>query len=115
MSAVTASREERADFNLRPYILAAKEKSGTKISYVLDVTDPAGKRVNRFAGEEVVAGNASQDPWTCDNSRGRPVDHDEGDGRVRGLASQRAIGRSRNQRHAASRRRRERPKGRPGF
>lgn len=63
--AVTANREERADFSLRPYILAAKEKNGTKISYVLDVTDPAGKRVNRFAGEEVVGGNASQDPWSA--------------------------------------------------
>jgi hypothetical protein len=63
--AVTASREERADFSLRPYILAAKEKNSTKISYVLDVTDPAGKRVNRFAGEEVVGGNASQDPWSA--------------------------------------------------
>ena len=51
--------------NLRPYILAAKEKAGTKVSYVLDVTDPTGKRVNRFAGEEVVASSASQDSWAA--------------------------------------------------
>jgi hypothetical protein len=54
-----------ADFHLRPYILAAKEKNGTKVSYVLDVSDPGGKRVNRFTGEEVVPGNASRDPWAA--------------------------------------------------
>ncbi|HWE17428.1 MAG TPA: hypothetical protein VG758_09635 [Hyphomicrobiaceae bacterium] len=58
-----ASKDERADFNLRPYILAAKEKNGTKVSYVLDVSEPTGKRVNRFAGEEMVAASPSQDPW----------------------------------------------------
>ncbi len=60
-----ASKDERADFNLRPYILAAKEKHGTKVSYVLDVSEPTGKRVNRFAGEEMVAASPSQDPWAA--------------------------------------------------
>ena len=32
---------------------------------MLDVTDPGGKRVNRFTGEEVVPGNASRDPWAA--------------------------------------------------
>jgi hypothetical protein len=27
------------------------------------VTEPSGKRVNRFAGEEVIAASPSQDPW----------------------------------------------------
>jgi hypothetical protein len=58
-----ASKDDRADFNLRPYILAAKEKNGTKVSYVLDVSEPSGKRVNRFAGEEIVSASPSQDPW----------------------------------------------------
>lgn len=62
---VAASKDERADFNLRPYILAAKEKNGTKISYVLDVSEPSGKRVNRFAGEEIVPASPSQDPWAA--------------------------------------------------
>jgi len=60
-----ASKDDRADFNLRPYILAAKEKGGTKVSYVLDVSEPSGKRVNRFAGEEIVPANPSQDPWAA--------------------------------------------------
>jgi hypothetical protein len=62
---VAANKDDRADFNLRPYILAAKEKGGTKVSYVLDVSEPSGKRVNRFAGEEVVPASPSQDPWAA--------------------------------------------------
>ena len=61
--AVAAGRDEKVDYNLRPYILAAREKGGTKVSYVLDVSDPTGKRVNRFAGEELVASGGAQDPW----------------------------------------------------
>jgi hypothetical protein len=63
--AVTRNKDERADYNLRPYILAAKDKNGTKVSYVLDVSEPSGKRVNRFAGEEIVAASPSQDPWAA--------------------------------------------------
>src|SRR5262249_48299650 len=60
---VTVAKDDRADFNLRPYILAAKEKGGTKVSYVLDVSESTGQRVNRFAGEEMVAASPSNDPW----------------------------------------------------
>jgi len=60
---VASRKDERADFSLRPYVLASKEKNGTKVSYVLDVSEPSGKRVNRFAGEEIVPGSPSQDPW----------------------------------------------------
>lgn len=60
-----ASKDERADFTLRGYIVAAKDKSATKVSYIWDVTDPAGKRVNRITGEEVIPGNASKDPWAA--------------------------------------------------
>lgn len=63
--AVTQRKDERADFFLRPYILAAKEKQGTKISFVMDVSDPSGKRVNRFAGEERVPAGPSADPWAA--------------------------------------------------
>lgn len=53
------------DYLLRPYIVAAKEKSGTKLSYVMDVTDPTGARVNRFTGEEVVPAAATKDTWAA--------------------------------------------------
>lgn len=63
--AVTASKEERADYTLRGYIVAAKDKSAAKVSYIWDVTDPSGKRVNRISGEEVVSANATKDPWSA--------------------------------------------------
>ena len=62
---VTASKDERADYTLRGYIVAAKDKSATKVSYIWDITDPNGKRVNRITGEEVVTGNAGKDPWSA--------------------------------------------------
>jgi hypothetical protein len=66
---VTANKEDRADYTLRGYIVAAKDKSATKVSYIWDVTDPSGKRVNRITGEELVAANAanasSKDPWAA--------------------------------------------------
>ncbi len=61
---VVVAAQDKADFALRGYIVAAKDKSATKISYIWDVTDPAGRRVNRITGEEVVAGAAGGDPWS---------------------------------------------------
>jgi hypothetical protein len=65
---VAAAKEERVDYTLRGYIVAAKDKNATKVSYIWDVTDPSGKRVNRITGEEVVSGNASKDPWAAMNA-----------------------------------------------
>ncbi len=62
---VITNKEERADFTLRGYIVAAKDKSATKVSYIWDVTDPTGKRVNRITGEEVISGSSSKDPWAA--------------------------------------------------
>jgi hypothetical protein len=61
---VVTSKEERPDYTLRAYVVAARDKNATKVSYIWDVTDPTGKRVNRITGEEVVAGNGSKDPWS---------------------------------------------------
>ena len=63
--AVAVAKDERADYTLRGYIVAAKDKTATKVSYIWDVTDPTGKRVNRITGEEVVAGAPSKDPWAA--------------------------------------------------
>jgi hypothetical protein len=62
---VVSGKEEKPDYTLRGYVVAAKDKSATKVSYIWDVTDPSGKRVNRITGEEASpAGNAgSKDPW----------------------------------------------------
>ncbi len=36
------------------------KRARTKVSYIWDVTDPTGKRVNRITGEEVLTGRAEQ-------------------------------------------------------
>ncbi len=62
--AIAPDRDAKADYMLRGYIVAARDKSNTKVSYIWDVTDPTGKRVNRVTGEEVVASTNPKDPWT---------------------------------------------------
>ncbi|MDX2307793.1 MAG: hypothetical protein NW216_06125 [Hyphomicrobium sp.] len=61
---VAKAPTDPSEYTLRGYIVAAREKSSTKISYIWDVTDPAGKRVNRVSGEEVASGTGgSSDTW----------------------------------------------------
>ncbi|MCL4765948.1 MAG: hypothetical protein KJZ80_06945 [Hyphomicrobiaceae bacterium] len=62
---VAKAPTDRADFTLRGYIVAAREKTGTKVSYIWDVADPTGKRVNRITGEELAGGTDSRDPWAA--------------------------------------------------
>jgi hypothetical protein len=61
--ALASSPADKADYTLRGYVVSAREKSGTKVSYIWDVTDPAGKRVNRITGEEILAAGEGKDPW----------------------------------------------------
>jgi hypothetical protein len=64
-SKITVARAPggKGEFTLRGYIVAAREKTGSKISYIWDVTDQSGKRANRITGEEFAAG-AGKDPWS---------------------------------------------------
>ncbi|MGE5266185.1 MAG: hypothetical protein ACM3L9_02355 [Deltaproteobacteria bacterium] len=62
--AVAKQPSDPSEYTLRGYVVAAKEKSSTKISYIWDVTDPTGKRVNRITGEEIASG-AGQDSWSA--------------------------------------------------
>jgi hypothetical protein len=62
---VVTGKEEKADYTLRGYVVAAKDKNATKVSYIWDVTDPSGKRVNRITGEEAAAASPSKDPWAA--------------------------------------------------
>ena len=54
----------KGEYVLRGYIVAAREKTGSKISYIWDVTDQGGKRANRITGEEFAAGVPGKDPWS---------------------------------------------------
>ena len=62
---VAQSATDPANYTLRGYVVAAKERTGTKVSYIWDLTDPAGKRVNRITGEELANGPANSDPWAA--------------------------------------------------
>ncbi len=59
----------KGEYDLRGYVVAAREKAGTKISYIWDVTDRSEKRVHRITGEEMAAGAASPDPWSAVNAQ----------------------------------------------
>lgn len=60
-----AKGDEKPDYTLRGYMVATRERSGTKVSYIFDLTDPAGKRVNRIQGEEVAQGGDARNPWAA--------------------------------------------------
>lgn len=61
--AVAKTPNEQVDYTLRGYIVAAREATGTKVSYIWDVTNPTGARVHRITGEELVKGAGPGDPW----------------------------------------------------
>ena len=63
--AVSQNPADKADYTLRGYVVSAREKAGVKVSYIWDVTDPAGQRLNRITGEEVVAAAQGRDPWSA--------------------------------------------------
>lgn len=61
--AVASGPADKPDYTLRGYVVSAREKSGTKVSYIWDVTDPAGARKNRITGEEILPASDNKDPW----------------------------------------------------
>jgi hypothetical protein len=62
---VLAKPGEKPDYTLRGYMVAAKERTGVKVSYIWDLTDPSGKRANRIQGQEIVRGGDGRDPWSA--------------------------------------------------
>lgn len=62
---VAKSPNETSQYTLRGYVVSARERGRTKVSYIWDVTDSAGQRVNRITGEEVISGARSSDPWAA--------------------------------------------------
>jgi hypothetical protein len=54
---------EGAPYTLRGYLVASREKRGSKVSYIWDLSDSKGQRVTRVSGDEMVASRAGSDPW----------------------------------------------------
>jgi hypothetical protein len=65
---IAKSPSDKVDYTLRGYVVAAKEKAATKVSYIWDVTDGTGKRVHRITGEELVSGAGGKDAWASVNA-----------------------------------------------
>jgi hypothetical protein len=55
-------------YTLRGYLVATKEKKGSKISYLLDIADAKGQRVARVSGEQQIAARSGSDPWSAVDS-----------------------------------------------
>lgn len=53
-----------ADITLRGYVSALRKGEQVGLTYVWDVVDARGQRVNRIAGEETIPGTAA-DPWAA--------------------------------------------------
>ncbi len=62
---VAKAPTDKAEYTLRGYLVSANEKAKTKVSYIWDVTDNAGKQVHRISGEETVASGQGKDPWVA--------------------------------------------------
>ncbi len=60
-----AQGSDQANYTLRGYMVATREKAGTKVAYIFDLTDTSGKRVNRIQGEETAQGGGGSDPWSA--------------------------------------------------
>jgi uncharacterized lipoprotein YmbA len=63
--AVATDTSVPTPYTLRGYIVSAKEPVGTKVSYIWDVTDTTGKRLNRITGEKLVQNATGTDPWAA--------------------------------------------------
>lgn len=64
--AIARTAGEPATYTLRGYFVApTKDKAANKLSYIWDVTDAAGKRVNRITGEETLTPAQGNDPWSA--------------------------------------------------
>jgi len=52
------------EFTMRGFVTSDREKTRTKVTYIWDVFDQTGRRVNRITGEEVVV-TPQKDPWAA--------------------------------------------------
>jgi hypothetical protein len=61
---VAKAANDPAEFTLRGFVTSDREKTRTKVTYIWDVFDQTGRRVNRITGEEVVV-TPQKEPWAA--------------------------------------------------
>ena len=59
---IVAADDRTADYELKAYLSAVGDYSGTLMIYVVDVFDSTGARVHRISGQ-IDAGGSLNDPW----------------------------------------------------
>ena len=64
-----ASSSKQGLHTLRGYVVAARETTGTKVSYIWDITNASGERVHRITGENLIGDAASDNPWSSVNQQ----------------------------------------------
>ncbi|MGI9385511.1 MAG: hypothetical protein ACR2PO_20355 [Methyloligellaceae bacterium] len=60
---VVANTDKSAAYTIRGYLATSPDQRGSKVAYIWDVTDTAGKRVHRITGEQIVPAEPGGDPW----------------------------------------------------
>lgn len=56
------AKGQPAQYTIRGYLAASKDRDGNKLAYIWDVTDQSGKRVHRILGEETAPSKGGE-PW----------------------------------------------------
>lgn len=64
---VVTDKSKTPTYTIRGYLAQSNERKSEKYSYILDVTDKAGKRVHRILGEEAVPAKPGAKPWASIN------------------------------------------------
>lgn len=60
---VVSATDKSAAYTIRGYLATSPDQRGSKLAYIWDVTDTAGKRVHRITGEQIVSAEPGGDPW----------------------------------------------------
>ncbi len=64
--ALVSDQSFKHDILLRGYVTALRKGSAVNLSYLWDVVDARGQRINRFEGEEALSGVVDvKDPWAA--------------------------------------------------
>lgn len=63
--AIVGSTDQTATHVLKGYFSVLPEGSNSTVIYVFDILDPAGSRLHRIQGQEVVAGSNGSEPWSA--------------------------------------------------
>jgi hypothetical protein len=63
--AIPVVSTKQAEYTIRGYLVAQSSPKGTKLSYIWDISDKAGKRAKRFQGDDLIEGKKGGDPWSA--------------------------------------------------